>query len=249
MPTVDEGRVIGAALSQLVDRCMAGYGFNYTSPPSSHDARLLSFRRYAYVYDQATAENWGYHVPMEHDDESAALADVASISDAEYQLLVGVEPGTATVLGLTGLAIPEEGCIGEARSQLATGSDQWGLPEVVGRINTESWLTSGEDPRVIDAFQSWSDCMWERGHKVTDPLFDEMPEGISLDTLRPTAAEIAMALDDVACQETTQVVRVWFEVESEIQAALIAQNADELAEIAREDEALLARATAIAQND
>ncbi len=238
--TWDQAKAISRAAGLLERDCMARFGFDYR-PPQEFLTQPESFiaRRYGYVYDQATAEKWGYHPPATGDTDEGS-----GTSGVERVVLTGRDPITLQPVAQTstGLVVPDGGCKGEARARILKDGGFLGHPDPVREVNLGSFPKSMEDPRVRAVFASWSECMAEQGYTVEDPLFDTMPDGITLDTPAPSQKEITMALWDVECQQRTGVVRTWFQVESEIQMQMIEENAEALAQVRRDNEAMVRNA-------
>lgn len=235
----EEGIAINQAVGRLTQVCMDRYGFDYEhpAPPTSPPPPFVD-RRYAGVYDRDTARAWGYHfVENEYTEGPPASGTLDPVRE-----LVLTGEGGSTVPG--GAAVPPGGCLGEARGLITVEGGEWGFPQLFSHINGESFTRSMADSRVQEAFQQWSACMAEKGYNQSDPLVELEGAGISLDTPKPSAEEIAMALWDVDCQERTGVTQTWFDIESDIQTTMIEENAEALEQVEWDNEAMVRNAAA-----
>ncbi|MGH8922366.1 MAG: hypothetical protein ACRD0H_29195, partial [Actinomycetes bacterium] len=96
------------------------------------------------------------------------------------------------------------------------------------------------DPRVKDVFARWSRCLGSHGFSAPSPM--EAGVGLaSIQAEKPDAIEIKAALADVACKKDTNLVGVWFTVESEYQATAIARRQADFDALAKARDADLAR--------
>ncbi|MEU7059581.1 hypothetical protein [Streptomyces sp. NPDC046197] len=101
----------------------------------------------------------------------------------------------------------------------------------MARIKQETFAASMADRRVTTVFARWSACMATRGFRVSDPLHpaDKLP---SLTEPVPSRAEIDQAEADVVCKQRTDLVGVWFAVESAYQRTAMGRNAAALTSVA-----------------
>jgi hypothetical protein len=239
MLAADEYAVVQRAHGIIEQKCMAERGFDWI-PPAPYTGDVFGRqvnRRYRYVLDSEIAAEFGYHVVGSGRPEESD----SSLSDAELVALSGddefaEEPG---------------GCMGAAIKQLSGGmkyteSGGLNLPYPVHEVNFASFSRSQQDPRVRAALDKWSTCMTERGYEVSDPV-NYLPAEFDIGTPEPSTAEIDMALWDVECQKTTDIVRVWFDVDSEIQRKMLGERAEVFARITQENAELLRRATDVVE--
>lgn len=242
MPTPDEYLVIQRAHGILEQGCMAGRGFDWV-PPAPYTADVFGRevdRRYRYVLDRDIAAEFGYHLVRSGRPEGSD----GSLGDAELLALTGDDGGDD-------VADEPGGCMGEATRQLSgdmthVESGGLNLPYPVGEVNVESYARSRQDPRVTAALDEWSACMAERGYETSDPV-NYLPAEFDIGTAQPSTAEIDMALGDVECQLATDVVEVWFDVESQIQRTMLGERAEVFAQITQENAELLRRATLVVE--
>ncbi|MFF5158246.1 hypothetical protein ACFY3N_18745 [Streptomyces sp. NPDC000348] len=131
---------------------------------------------------------------------------------------------------------PPEGCTATAARQITGTSSYPTDPELVRRLNVESYERSLTEPRVRQAMQRWSDCMKGRGHRHATPIEP------TFTAPSPTESEKKTALADVACKRETALVDIWSTTETTIQHDLIAQHGSALDAVLRDRDRMLARA-------
>lgn len=125
-------------------------------------------------------------------------------------------------LDVNGDPLPEDGCSGEAQRTLTSGLGDKPWPSGV-----DSNERAINDSRVEAAMAAWSECMSARGYDYSsssEPNNREWPEP-------PTDEEIATAVADIECKLETNLVGIWFAVESAYQQQFIDAHAGELAEL------------------
>lgn len=93
--------------------------------------------------------------------EVAEPADQQSSSPAAVAVVAGEGPNIHN-----GVSVPEGECVGEARSRLAGGQPAESL---VSELKREALRRAEKDPRMIEAFASWSGCMKKTGFNLRDP--------------------------------------------------------------------------------
>ncbi|AEN11853.1 hypothetical protein K373_02321 [Streptomyces sp. DvalAA-21] len=215
-----DGLQIERSKQRLAAACMKRLGFRYRvpelglmPPPSSNDANMP--RRYG-ITDLEESETLGYQVPSV--DISKVNADV-NPTEAEWQALMGrTAPGPEGMAAPTGSGIPENGCLGEASRKLGA---EFGDTKT-GELNRKSYENSLGDPAVQDVIKRWSACMRSSGYRFTDP--QNAPFAHFGESSTPSAEEIRTAVTDVTCKEKTDLVGVWFSVETRMQREFIEEN-------------------------
>ena len=219
--------------SVIVSRCMRGYGFSYPAGAYSADddnarnAYTVLFRRYG-VTDAQSVRVWGYHVPRS--DPAARVPDAAkpTLSDAELGVLSGTDPRSgASVTVYAERPVPVGGCMSRPGQIIPYGDDLQGpgtgTGEIVTTIKSDSFAEALADPRVTSVITAWSACMRSHGYSLDSPLAAaaDLP---SMDDAEPSPTEIARAEADVACKADTNLVGIWFAVESDYENAAIHSN-------------------------
>jgi hypothetical protein len=227
----------------LVRQCMAGYGFEYTPPDFSGPESSLSptnmSRRYG-VVDLSSVGTYGYHKPQAKKPKKPAAS--RPMSESARLVFLGDSPGSGfehKSRVYRGRNVPKGGCSGEAQRNLGAGLDE----RLAEDINDASYQQSLANPTVLASFTKWSACMKQSGYSLTTPA---QAPGFTLQEA-PTAAEIQQAKADVTCKTRTNVVGVWFTVESAIQQGLIARNEEALSDLKVAEQSTLKKAGQVLQ--
>ncbi|MFD7705000.1 hypothetical protein [Streptomyces caelestis] len=248
MPSYEDQVTVEQAANDLQQSCMKDYGIDLTlplaganPPPSDNDANIE--RRYG-ITDRAEAEKYGYELPpalQEHTRQP-----MRDLSDVEVEVLTGhtrpepvealqgakagepfagpgqsVRPARAEY---NGKKLKAEGCIGWSKDRLGV---QEADPLVVAELAGDSLVQSMKDDRVVKAFAAWSSCMDGKGHTGLADPYKAMDRGVT-DDGEPSQESIALAVDDIDCKERTDLVKIWFGVESAIQNKQIADDKSRL---------------------
>ncbi|MFI1718331.1 hypothetical protein [Streptomyces litmocidini] len=243
LPKVGEDARIAAASGEIIRECMAGFQLRYQPPAISQESLdseengANRTRRYG-VSSSTAATVDGYHLPKEMMGAFAPAQQGPQMSETERKVFIGDQDSTVDFKPgekVNGKEIPAGGCSGEAQRRLKFKPRQ----RMAEKINNSSFAHSRDNKQVNKAFQDWSACMARSGFSYKTPL--EPLEEIK--GSGPTAAEIATAKADVRCKESTNLVGIWFAVESKIQEELIARNEEALAEDGKVFDALIRRAS------
>ncbi|MGW4435074.1 hypothetical protein ACWELO_04760 [Streptomyces sp. NPDC004596] len=244
MASYQDQVTVERAADDLQRSCMKGYGIDLTlpraganPPPSDNDAGME--RRYG-ITDRTETGKYGYQLPpalREHTERTPR-----DLSGVEVEVLTGrtkpEPPGTAKgVEGggpvsspvrdtqparaeYHGKKLKKGGCVGWAKSRLGVNEAD---PVFVAQLAGDSLVRSMKDDRVTEAVAAWSSCMDGKGHKGLADPYRAMGRGAA-DDGSPSRELIALAVDDVDCKKRTDLVRIWFRVESGIQRRQIADN-------------------------
>jgi len=236
-PSAAEQNVVGNAEKKLMTECMRRFGFTWSSPTSQTPPTRHADRLYG-VADIDTAQKYGYHLPPVNgraNNPGGHDGSRASTTSSPSELLV--LSGSANGLSTSGPAgtyqnkpIPVGGCAGEAR-RVVTGADEIDRTHLAESITVGMWQKSKSDQRVTAVVKAWSTCMAEAGYTYASPLDagNDHPEWLRAD--QPTPAEIQLSVADVRCKQRTNLIGVWFSVESAYETALIQRHFEELTQI------------------
>lgn len=226
----------------LASRCMKTFGIDFTPPPID-EAEIgmqveLQSRRYG-ITDAAVAATRGFQPPVEATTRSIQ-ALTAGMDAAEIEVFDGPRPGQPPAR-YHGKPIPPTGCDGAAIQAIAPHGN-FAHSRLTAGISAESFQQSQKDPAVIAVFQRWSACMRQAGYDYPTPL-------ASAEDARwtgpVTPVQIAAAHADLTCKTRTDLVQVWYGVESRLQNAAIATNQAELNRLGSDRDAQLTAARSI----
>ncbi|MFI1566866.1 hypothetical protein ACH4ZX_28105 [Streptomyces sp. NPDC020490] len=245
LPTTAEAFDTGRARALLIDRCMRAYGFGFPRPSARLERTSLldggvygNKRRYG-IADPAMAAEYGYHLAGTLDQKARGRIRVAGAPgsrDPRYLIVLnGPGEGADGQTTVKGRKVRPGGCAARASERLvekgsATGSFSYG--QLAADIKADSFRRSLRDPAVRAAVRAWAACMKKAGYTVASPVTDA--PYFDLDEPTVSRKEIAMARTDVGCKERTRLVRVWSEAEAGYQRRRIAQNAEALDRVRRE---------------
>ncbi|MFJ9692234.1 hypothetical protein [Kitasatospora sp. NPDC101183] len=248
----EQFRQYDRAQATLVTRCVRGFGLDYPGPATANTeaGALATETQTTHRYDPVELSDvsaHGYHAP----DPSAGRkpSDVPSLSpDVTTVLGTGLGPGGRPAPGSAaafhGRDLPPGGCIGAAQRELTAHGGTGRDSDVAVGINYEGFERSKADPRVRAVFRDWSRCMAEHGHDYPTPG-DALKDPRWATNPSPSAEEISTATADVRCKEGSNVVGVWFTVETAYEEELIRRHQRELDAAKAANEAMLDTARAV----
>ncbi|WP_246091228.1 hypothetical protein [Streptomyces griseorubiginosus] len=225
------------ARQKLVVPCMRRFGFAWPDPdPGTGDSAGMPpgmknganmDRRYG-ITDPALAARHGYHFAPDAGQRTTREPPATRPDADALAVLTGrTGDGTPAPSRYHGLAVPEGGCQGQATARL-TGGRPLGNDPLAGEINIVSYQKSRADPRVKAVFRAWSACMRKRGYSYAAPT-DAPGKDPRFTGPTPTRQETALAEADVACKRQTNVIGVWFTVDTAYQRRMMASKGPELA--------------------
>ncbi|MFI1422684.1 hypothetical protein ACH4VX_32900 [Streptomyces sp. NPDC020731] len=133
----------------------------------------------------------------------------------------GMKPARAEY---NGKKLRTGGCIGWSKGQLGVEEAD---PITVAQLAGDSLMQSMKDDKVVKAVAAWSSCMDGKGHPGLADPYKAMDQGVTDDGV-PSQESIALAVDDIDCKKQTDLVKIWFGVESAIQNEQIADDRSRL---------------------
>ncbi|HEV2779618.1 MAG TPA: hypothetical protein VGX25_09475 [Actinophytocola sp.] len=218
----------------LIQQCMKRFGIDYVVPdlPSGYGPRSLTDRRYG-VTDAELVRRYGYGLG-ERDPALRPKPVKPDIGPDGESALFGDGP---TVV--RGIGVPDGGCAGEADRGLDRTVPSGADPQLGNNLQFQSFEASKKDSRVRAVFTAWSSCMAESGYHYRDPLASVADPRFS--GREVTQEQIDVAEADVRCKGKSNLIGIWFTVESAYQKREIDRNP---AAFAACKEALAARARA-----
>jgi hypothetical protein len=214
-----QAALVGRGRLLLIQRCMRRFGISYTVPEvgsGRYGPRSLTDRRYG-ITDAALAARDGYRLG-ERDPALQKRPPAPNLGPDAQTALTG--DGRSRI---NGTAVPDGGCVAEADRRLAALAPPGADPGLGNRLQLESFEASRQDERVRRVFRAWSACMRRAGYDYASPLTvvgDPQFAGN-----RPGRHEISVAYTDVLCKASTNVIGIWFTVESGYQEGWIQQHA------------------------
>lgn len=250
MQTYQDTVTLDNAARHLQKTCMADYGLSITlppagstPPPNDNDANIE--RRYG-ITDRATAEKYGYGLPDALQHQQGATLPRMSLAETDvfsgHTSLDLHDPNRASApSAYRGKKIHKNGCAGWADDELGTRSLDFSL---VSELDGQSLTQSQQTPAVQDAIKAWSTCMSSKGYTVDTPY--NADKIVTHTDGTPSRDEIDVALADIDCKKSTDLVKIWFDADSAIQKQQIAAHRDALTTAkARNTAALAAAKTAL----
>jgi hypothetical protein len=113
---------------------------------------------------------------------------------------------------------------------------------VADAITVGMWEKSKTDPRVVAVIKLWSECMKRSGFTYASPLDagGDRPEWLRAAT--PSVAEIRTAVADVRCKQQTNLIGIWFTIESAYENGAIHLHIEQLTQIRHQWAAAAAKA-------
>ncbi|MFI7073817.1 hypothetical protein [Micromonospora sediminicola] len=221
MLTSEEITRIDRARLLLIDRCMRKFDFSYQIEEvgaSGYGPEGLVDRRYG-ITNLELAKSAGYGLGARDPNRRKPVAEPS------------LSPEGITVLGgegrsvIRGRQVPEGGCVGEASRELDASSPAGAKPDLGEELQLRSFELSKQDSRVKAAMQRWSECMSGKGYNYSDPL---APLGDPQLGVSGSAEAVKVAAFDIECKRVTNIVGIWFSVESAYQNKMIEERVKEL---------------------
>ncbi len=223
MPTRQQARLVSGTRDELIDRCVERAGYPEWKPaPDLPElgGKTLTDWRYG-IHDAGLAATRGYHPAAgEQETYDAAMAEGAVD-----------ESGT-----------PDDvvhGCVTEVDGDVPSLQPEG----IVQQVSGEAFKESLKDPKVVTAFAKWSACMKDKGYSYEKPM-DANDDVRFADPYKVSDLEIATAKADIACRNAADVARTWFDAESAIQTAKIADHLTEFNDAAEAVKQAVAKAKA-----
>jgi hypothetical protein len=211
----DQIRILDRARLDLIDQCMTRFGFRYVVKlPDLVGRQNLTDRRYG-VTDARFAATNGYGLGA-GDPSHQVRPREPRLTPVARTVLFG--RGQSTVKGVR---VPSEGCLGEANAVLAQSAPPGAKPELGQKLSLASFEKSQQDSRVRRAFGAWSGCMAASGYHYTDPLQPAADPELEAASVAVGAKVAGL---DIACKKRTNLVGIWYAVESAYLNRMIKEN-------------------------
>jgi len=219
-PNPDQTVAVMLQGESLINRCIQDAGgtpqtlwtITDSSTGASHDATQVDLIDYATMLhrNDVTRNNlWGFF-----DASSAEQYGYATpTGDDSYLLLTMGDPGTAL-----------SSCFGQVSAVAPGGSAAW--PLYLHSLPDHGPQWPANDSRFAAAEQSWSACMKDKGFDYATP--DDARSDATQPSTDP-AKQKAIAVADVACKVSTNLVGVGVAVQTAYQQEYIDSHREELA--------------------
>jgi len=212
-PTAPQLARLRRAEQLVAQQCMRRLGFAWEPPADAAGDRPLRTSPIG-VTDPAQAGTFGYHDPgsaarvlLTEAPGPGARAEQAALSGSSAS---GQPPPPGT---------PAGGCLGEADRRLRGGEPAYDTG-LLGRLTAEATEATERDRRIVAALTMWSACMARAGQHYAAP-WDAQSQ---LWADKPTPSEIALATQDVACKDETQLSWIWPTVQAGYEQQLVERH-------------------------
>ena len=205
-PSPAERASIETAEDLLTRDCMRARGFTFDVPVRNGSQPRAVMRRYG-VIEIDVATKFGFHLPRDPEAERLlAIQQHATFSPREQQALNGTPDAP--------------GCFSSAQRQLG-GPSEAQLAELA-RYDAEAFSRAEADSRTQAAFRKWKECMTRFGYSSYRRPQDAVEDTKwNLDSETPSADEIRVAVQDVRCKQSSNLVGIWLAVDTAEQLKII----------------------------
>ena len=217
-----EARIFGGLESAMRD-CMADRGYDY-DPASFGEPRVPDL--YGLV-GRERAETSGYRPPQAPD----VASEPTELPHGYGEALIGTEANAQEVLSEAGEVLATIDPSSCARSATVQIQPEWKVQVVLEaqlramvQISRER---ADDSDNLAAAWDVWSGCMRDEGVEFDTPwatYYSVWPGN------EPGEEEIATAVADVECKESTGLLDVWSRELARVQSLLLEQNGDPLSE-------------------
>jgi hypothetical protein len=200
--------------------------------------------------DPSRAARWGYAAtPADQPQASGSSPDtgalLAAMSEAErdaWSRALSGEPYSApngpTAPRVyyvdangdpTGRSVGAAGCVWETRLALHGGQERFVRLTALtsdGVFRNKIYQRATSDSRTHAARRAWSECMTGKGYHYSKP-FDPVNK-FGADVNEPSVEEIATAVDDVACKQSSGLIATYTKVRDAYSRDIAAEHLDVL---------------------
>lgn len=223
------------AYERLMDQCTTRFGSPFV--PGEHYQPVYQFFDLPQPYgpvELSRVQRLGYHDPASL--ETGAPANPMWDGSPTPSRIVDGKGEDVPIPSAA--ALPEGGCTAQVTEAL--GGER---PETAVQIAGQAFVAADKDPRWGAAVASWSSCMRDKGHAFASSV--EAVEKFRSVRGAPTPDEIAVAVADVRCKDSTRQVDTVVAVLNAHESATIADHRDDFTAYARWRSAKAARVKAV----
>jgi hypothetical protein len=224
--------VIQRAAWQAINRCVSRFGVTYTAqPPSAEGMPPMSGDnggRYG-LMDKNSAAVRGYRFAGAANSPEGDKGGRWNPSPTEVLIVrgAGTGAGTKAPVDAGGKPLPAGGCLAEATALTETGTNDPGKGDVALKLAKDTYERSFRDSRTVAAEAHWSSCMKKAGFSFAtsrDANNYRWPNPVGPE-------EKAAAKADVECKISTNLVGIWWAVETAHQKKSLEDDAATLKQV------------------
>ena len=246
-------RQVNNAQTSLINQCAARFGLTPQLPRGSSLSPSPLASQYG-VVDEAIAAKYGYHEPAASTGTNKPTSGGRPSKDLALVLYGSNDPDpdldATKPTGLTfhGQEIPPGGCYGESRRKLGiTAFERLNSDNLADQIRLKAGHQADNDQRVTAVMGTWSACMKQKGYQYGSPADVGVDPKLkaSLAGPVPSAVEVQIALTDVGCKKSSNLIGVWFAVEVAYEKVAIQQNLERLVELRKAMDAMVTLAAKV----
>ncbi|MFS0894421.1 hypothetical protein [Microbacterium sp. 179-I 3D3 NHS] len=216
----------------LIANCLTSQGHKWPVPwqdteyPHPEDFNKLGVR----LFNLQIAKKWGYHFARLENEESALLwSEFVSTTNAYF-------PNQELDDAL-------QSCSDEVRSRDEDPFVNFDGQNYISELYTQAQKVVEQDEAVQNATQAWRECLAPQVDFTLprDPWTEMPPSSVAQEwgaitggTPEPSVEEIAAAVADAKCRESSDLAAITYEKNWEEQQKLVAENRDKLERIRAE---------------
>jgi len=234
-------QLLSEATIALASKCENRFGVTNTNTGLVETVPQGNPRRYG-IESSLQAAQLGYHAPnietVNQPSISKGSPQAWQPSTMEALVAYGNGAGADLLTDVNNNPLPVGGCYGEAWRELV-GTDV-ANPALIDSLNQEASTYAEKDARVQAAWTTWSSCMSAHGFHYDSP-WRANDAGWNM-AQPPSAIELETASTDSRCRADSNLVAIWYAVETGYQSELIAMNKDTLAQLDSRLDAIRKRA-------
>ncbi|NYF26522.1 MULTISPECIES: hypothetical protein [unclassified Microbacterium] len=210
----------------LISDCLGAQGYEWPVPwqdtefPRAEDVNEVDLR----LFNLELAKKWGYHFARLDDPESAELW--LTFTETVDSYFPNQELDDALVA-----------CTDKIRAKDKSSLSNFDGRNYISELTAQAMIIVEQDPDVAKAVKAWRECLTPRvDYAVTQeqpwegaPSAERQKWGaVTGSDSQPSVEELAAAVADAECQESSGWASLWYERNWEEQEKLVAENRDKL---------------------
>jgi hypothetical protein len=226
IPTNEQRLALVKANDLLTKDCMARFGLNFQLLQRG----LWTFdpvrdTRFVFI-DEAQAARYGYHRPPDVGNEERSQ-QARALSAAMSPDEIAVVGGRTGRKSYNGQAIPDGGCLCEARRRLAAGGPDVD-EQLVDRLGGEANVRWQQDSRIQAIGERWSTCMKQAGYPAYRTPDDAINDHRWEAEPHPSPQQINTAVAHARCEREVNWLGVAAAVATAYQQREVERQAESL---------------------